>query len=533
MLRTPSPVQTLIRRELLTTLRSWKSLLLLLFLLGLLYFFSFMILDEVSNTYFAAAQAMQSIFSFQMGLLLFAAMTFVPAMAALGLARERLDGSYDLLLTTLIPPSRIVLGKLAATLILFGLLVVALLPFTGLVFFFAGVDVYRFFSAMAAILPTALGCAAIGLFLSTCVENMVRALFLSFIAVFVLNLLLPGMMSWLLRSEFYMVLMCPFPLFTGRAGLATDGMVLALYPAFEVFIAVIATAGACFRLGRANRVGLVTSVAQRVLPQRQKAARFHPMTSAQNPIAMRDQLGSYLGRRSTMRSVFWLVAVIYGMTLFGFYQKFDFYVVLGAVYLERLLAFVLLPPIVAVNLVRDREPITWDMLRLTLLRPQEFVYGKLQGTLRLLWPLFGPVYLIDCLYLLVMAFSFGSRDSYFWTYAFTAELTLLPLHLGFIVTASMLAASFTRSVPTSVAAAYAGTMICTLLFLYLQLQILSEFAGPGWGEMTGLIVFHGASCIFALFIGIGITIARFEAIWNMGIPTSGQVPDSGKAPPSP
>lgn len=532
MLRTPSPILTLLKRELLTTLRSWKSLVMLFFLLSVLYFFSFIVLDEISDTYAAAARAMESIFSFQMGLLLFAAMTFVPAMAAIGLGRERLEGSYDLLLTTLIPPSRIVLGKLAATLIVFCLLVVSLLPFTGLVFFFAGVDLYRFFWAMAAILPTALGCAAIGLLLSTFFENMVRALFTSFGLVFVLDFGLPAVLGGHFGSDLFMVVMSPFPLLTGKAGIASDWSVFMLYPVYQVLIAIVTTAGACYRLSRANGEGLVASVVQRVAPKR-RATGFRPIRSTQNPIAIRDGQGNSLGRPGIRRFVFGLVTLLYGATLYYLFEEFGHYAVFGAVYVERVLAFVLLPPIVAVNLVRDREPITWDMLRLSLLKPQDFVYGKLQGTLRLLWPLFGPVYLIDCLFLLVTAFSFGSRDSYFWTHAFAAEFTLLPLHLGFIITTSILAASFTRTIPTSVAAAYASTMICTLLFLYLQLQMLSGFAGPGPGNVSGMTVFHGTSCLFALFIGIGITIARFEAIWNTGVPTPVQPGTSNDGPPSP
>ncbi len=518
MLSAPSPVLTLIKRELLTALRSWKSLVLLLFLLGTLYFFSFLLLSEVSQTYASSARAMRTIFDFQMGLMLFSALAFAPALSALSLSRERLDGSYDLLLTTLIPPSRVVLGKLAATLILFGLLTVALLPFTGLVYFFAGVDLFRFFQVMVAIVPTAVACAAIGLWVSTYFDNMIRALFMSFGAVFIVYFLLPGLLSWQLRSELFLLILSPFALYQGPAGLNGNWMVFALYPTCQAGIAVVATAGACIRLSRANRTPVLRSLASRVLPQ-QRTVGFRPITDTQNPIALRDELGTPLGRGKTRRVLFWLVALGYGATLYHFYQEFDHYVVLGTVYVERLVAFVILPPLIAVNMVRDREPITWDMIRLSLLEPSDLVVGKLRAALRLLWPLFGPVYLIDSFYLLGMTISFGSNDSYFWPHAFVAELVLLPVHLLLITTVALLAASFTRTIPAAVAAAYGSLLIGTPLFLYTQVGIVSGPSGGGPGAVTGIILFHGISCLFATFIGVAITIARIEAIWNAGIPT--------------
>ncbi|MCF6287432.1 MAG: ABC transporter permease [Candidatus Hydrogenedentes bacterium] len=515
MNQAPSPTLTLIKRELLTALRSWKSLVLLLLLLGVLYYMAFAAMDQMSANYFSAARLMQNIFNVQVGLMLFCAMTIVPATAAVSLSRERADGSYDLLLTTLIPPSRIALGKLAATLIVFLLIGIALLPFTGLVYFFAGVDVYRFFQAAAVILPTALACAALGLWVSTLFENPARGIFVTFGLVLLADVILPLLLSWQLDTAFFATVMMPFALLWDRVTLNADWAAYGIFAGYQGLLALIAFLATLYSMGRVRLLAPLRNLAQRRLPARRGGA-FRPIKDGINPIAVRELYGSSFARGWTGWMAFAMVFFAYGFGIYTFYNLIGDGLIVGvSAYLERLAMLALIPPVVAVCFVRDTEATTWDMLRNTLLLPRDVVLGKVRGVIRLLWPLFGPVYIGNCLMLGLLAIIHWNENDHMWALGFLGELFFFPIHVLMVIAAALMAVSFTRRVTTAVAAAYGGVVAGTFGFSFLQFQLFIGGGGPaGPGSIFGYGMMHAVLCGFALLLGFGIAIARVDHLWH-------------------
>ncbi len=90
-------------------------------------------------------------------------MIIVPAQAAGAIAGERERETFDLLIATLLPAWKIILGKLVAALAYAVMLIVAVMPFMALAFFFGGVTGSEVAIALAGLLVTALLYGAIGI----------------------------------------------------------------------------------------------------------------------------------------------------------------------------------------------------------------------------------------------------------------------------------------------------------------------------------------------------------------------------------
>jgi ABC-type Na+ efflux pump permease subunit len=90
-----------------------------------------------------------------------------PSLTSSSIAGEKERQSYDLLITTLLSPWQIVLGKLMAALAFALLLIIAVLPLAGLSFLFGGVSGVELVLALVGLMVTAVLYASIGLLWST------------------------------------------------------------------------------------------------------------------------------------------------------------------------------------------------------------------------------------------------------------------------------------------------------------------------------------------------------------------------------
>ncbi len=97
------------------------------------------------------------------------------SLTAGSIAGEKERQSYDLLVTTLLTPWQIVVGKLVSALAFASLLVMSVLPLAGLSFLFGGVSATELTVAMFSLLITALLYASIGLFWSTVMRSTLGA----------------------------------------------------------------------------------------------------------------------------------------------------------------------------------------------------------------------------------------------------------------------------------------------------------------------------------------------------------------------
>jgi ABC-type transport system involved in multi-copper enzyme maturation permease subunit len=102
-------------------------------------------------------------------------MIIVPAQAAAAISGERESETFDLLIVTLLPAWKIVLGKLLAALAYAVMLIVAVVPFMALAFFFGGVTLGEVAIALIGLLVTALLYGAIGILWSVISARTITA----------------------------------------------------------------------------------------------------------------------------------------------------------------------------------------------------------------------------------------------------------------------------------------------------------------------------------------------------------------------
>jgi ABC-2 type transport system permease protein len=94
-----------------------------------------------------------------------------PSLTAGTIAGEKERQSYDLLITTLLSPLQIVLGKMTAALAFAMLLIVSALPLAGLAFLFGGVSGTELLIGIVGLVVTAIFFASVGMFWSTIMRS--------------------------------------------------------------------------------------------------------------------------------------------------------------------------------------------------------------------------------------------------------------------------------------------------------------------------------------------------------------------------
>jgi ABC-2 type transport system permease protein len=99
----------------------------------------------------------------------------VPAQAAGAIAGEREHETFDLLIATLLPSWKIIVGKLLAALAYAVMLIVAVVPFMALAFFFGGVTGAEVLIALLGLLVTALLFGAVGILWSVLTPRTLTA----------------------------------------------------------------------------------------------------------------------------------------------------------------------------------------------------------------------------------------------------------------------------------------------------------------------------------------------------------------------
>jgi ABC-2 type transport system permease protein len=94
-----------------------------------------------------------------------------PSLTAGTISGEKERQSYDLLITTLLSPLQIVLGKMTAALAFAMLLIIAALPLAGLSFLFGGVSGTELLIGVLGLITTAVFFASVGMFWSTVMRS--------------------------------------------------------------------------------------------------------------------------------------------------------------------------------------------------------------------------------------------------------------------------------------------------------------------------------------------------------------------------
>lgn len=156
-----------------------------------------------------------------------------PSLTAGTVSGEKERQSYDLLITTLLSPLQIALGKLTSALAFALLLIIAALPIAGLAFLFGGVSGTELLIGVVGLTVTAVCYATIGLFWSTVMRSTLAATVMAQGTVIMLLLLIPFLfvVGSLLTNSFSSQ--------PGILYIYTVGLLLSAHP----FIALGLTAG--------------------------------------------------------------------------------------------------------------------------------------------------------------------------------------------------------------------------------------------------------------------------------------------------
>lgn len=127
------------------------------------------------NTFDAGQTIGKTLFIGVVTIALIQVMIVVPSQAASAITSEKESETYDLLISTLLPPWKIIIGKLAAALAYALLLIVAVIPFMALSFFFGGVTPLEVVLALVGLMVTCILFGSIGILWSVIMRRSLAA----------------------------------------------------------------------------------------------------------------------------------------------------------------------------------------------------------------------------------------------------------------------------------------------------------------------------------------------------------------------
>lgn len=179
-------INPILERELKTRMRTWKTILLLcgyLLLIGMIVFFAFLS-TSVSYSYGGYGfnpQIVTTIYiviaMFQLGILI----AILPVFTATSISGERERQTLDLLLCTNISPWKIIIGKMSAALTFVLLLILAAMPFMGIILLFGGVTLFDLLKIILFYMATAVMVSSIGMFCTTHFKKNLTSIVMSYI----------------------------------------------------------------------------------------------------------------------------------------------------------------------------------------------------------------------------------------------------------------------------------------------------------------------------------------------------------------
>ncbi|NTW02787.1 MAG: ABC transporter permease subunit [Oscillochloris sp.] len=174
-----NPVLT---RELRGRIRSWRAMIILIVYLSITGLITFLIYAASASSFSngindieAGRSIGKAIFITVMIATMVQVCVITPALTAGAISGEKERQSYDLLITTLLTPLQIILGKLTSALAFAMLLIFAALPMAGLAFLFGGVSGTEMVIGVIGLIATAICYATIGIFFSTIMRTTLAA----------------------------------------------------------------------------------------------------------------------------------------------------------------------------------------------------------------------------------------------------------------------------------------------------------------------------------------------------------------------
>lgn len=537
-----SPMAALVRRELRMTLRDgrnffWVALVLGVMTLAGAAFSQFIAGTNMSDPNFGLRIG-EAAFQAYTQLLFLSAMLLIPAVAATAVCLDRQKGELDALLLTHITPEKYLIAKALRILSLFGILTVATLPFSALMFFYSGLETVRFLSLLYVLVLSAISSAMAGLLCSSAFRSQVHALLATVALVLMIQ---------------YGIGLCFFLTFQSIFGNPADfwGLDFCNATALPLLMSVdgdytftpvvysIATTyhllmfALFFALARRFVVRPVTPTPRHdahpidntdLLNARRckfpyyllDPRRRRPLIGdRQNPIFVREAQAGFAG------SAHWRIRTTIAFGI-GAVLMSTWYVLYGdegprttsprytPTMLQGLLLLSLMPIFVAPAIAKEFESKNISALRTTLLKPRQIALGKLHAAAVAMAPL-GAGLLLGALPLLVMDYPPLLKD-----------LATLSATFPYILSVVVLAAWGSRKTSTSLVLGYSAGLMALVGLPYLSTFVI-EFLVPRY--LTLPIDDVGASSFLSPVlarihvhdterVGLEVSGAREYLMWN-------------------
>lgn len=213
-------VNPIIIKELRSRMRGGRAFVTLTAILVFLSAFSYAIArftlatSRYSSTPISP-QIGQTVFAGLAFLLLFIICAITPAVTANAISDEKEKLTFDMLVTTPLPPVSILWGKLLSSMSYIFLLIFAAIPMTSLVFIYGGVSMRDMLKTIVMLLVTGLMIGMTGIFLSALLGRSGRAVAVTYILVLALllgPLFLAAGIGMARQTEAPRILMFPSPI---------------------------------------------------------------------------------------------------------------------------------------------------------------------------------------------------------------------------------------------------------------------------------------------------------------------------------
>ncbi len=433
------PAMALVRRELLTLLRTKRAFWMLVVMLGFAIFVTAGVWPSGVMDPNALPHIARRLISIISLVFMGASLLFVPGLAAVGFTTEKDARTFEMLKITLITPRGIVLGKLANVLGYLALLLISALPILGVIFFVTGVDWIQVTVSLGLIAATALSSAAAGLLCSAYFRRTVVARVMSYVlAVFLTGF--PFMITYELINDVFRIDI--FNVIKGLLEPADPLYILQIPFGREIrniintflnpdWIFCTCSPQLCMqRVLRSARVGgwhvgiaagyqlvwtlLFLGMARRVILRPAKPPKVDQekpiddvaalvarrkkfpyyladplrrkkvIEDDRNPMYVREVRWGVLGKTTRLVRVFYTALILYGFTLMATVftavgWHFERNAVSLFIMVQGIFMAVVAPMLLANTLAKECDQGNMEFLRTTLLSPAEIVLGKVKA----------------------------------------------------------------------------------------------------------------------------------------------------------
>lgn len=397
-----------VKKDLLTLLRTWKAALALLAMVMAGAAFSLFLPSTVLLQ--QTGSIAKEFFGLAVITLFAGTSVFVPGVAAASIATEREADMLEQVRLSLVGRGGFVSAKFASAMALMMLLTIGMLPVAASVMFLAGIDARQLLSVFATLAISAASSAAAGLVCACLFRSFFLAALVSYVFVFFFHgyfaLILPAVaevqtIRWLCRLTIPVTVAGQvFTEYLPLPGVRHPYLSLAPH---VVFIA--AAFPWCARLldrttRQVHRVNEAVIDDPGLLERRRRTWPYYlldplkrprPIEDNANALAVKEFRWGFLGRETNMVRTFYITAIV-GTIISLFLVALEADVYPYMLFLMCLYV-VLVPALLANTFTKEREQANLDMLRLSLVVPRDIVRGKMYAGLLRMAPFTAAVFL--------------------------------------------------------------------------------------------------------------------------------------------